>query len=475
MVDSTGSDRGKPEINPDHLDEQAVLGALMWAHTNPDPVIEALTSGHFHSPQHSLIYAHLTAAYAAGQPTDPIAIAGRLRDSGDLARVGGLAYLHTLYRVGGSATDPRWNAARIIAAADARATVVLGTRISQLGQENLDPTRRRELLDAAIANHLNGHATSNGHHDHPINWGDLLSQEPQPPNWIAGKLLCRGQQVALVGDGKAGKSLLAHEWAFRAAAGLPFLGDVARAPLRVLYLDQENSLDEIRDRMRSFGARADQLELVDYRSFPNLAPLNTIAGAAAFLRLVDAHEPDLIFLDTISRMVEGEENPADTWLALYRHSLVPLKAAGRACVRLDHFGKDTTRGARGSSAKTQDVDHVWELAAGLDGLLQLTRSHTRTGIGADAYTLRRVGSREPGGWAYGATRHVLADQQDPQSVAIHRLAAALDNAGVPADAGRHVVRTACTELGLKVSNDLIGHVIRYRRVMSQMGDVSDEP
>ena len=51
----------------------------------------------------------------------------------------------------------------------------------------------------------------------------------------------------------------------------------------------------------------------------------------------------------------GEENSADTYRALYRHALAPLKAARRTVVRLDHRGKDMkAAGARGSSAKNDD-------------------------------------------------------------------------------------------------------------------------
>lgn len=449
--------------NLDHLDEQAVLGAMLWGQI--EPAVDQLTSSSFHDHRHASIYAHLTAAWANGAPTDPIALAGALQDAGELERVGGLGYLHRLYHVGGGITAVGYYAQRVAAAADARDTINLGLRITQLGETVPDQYRRADLLSGMLEHHLNGHKPLLQPLGQPLDWHDLLSGTAQPPDWLAGKLLCRGQQVALVGEGKAGKSLLAHEWAWRAAAGLPFLGDVARPPLRVLYIDQENSLDEIADRMRAFGATPDQLHLVDYRSFPPLPPLNTAAGGAALAQLADRHRAQLIFLDTISRMVEGEENPSDVWLALYRYTLIPLKAAGRACIRLDHFGKDTTRGARGSSAKTQDVDHVWELAAGLDHTLQLTRSHTRTGVGVDNYTLRRLGQRTPDGWAPGQTRHVLADQQNPLSVAIHALAAKLDDAGIPAKAGRLALREACAKLGIKVSNELLSAVSRFRRAV----------
>ena len=67
-------------------------------------------------------------------------------------------------------------------------------------------------------------------------------------------------------------------------------------------------------------------------------------------------------LDTSSRMVQGKENDSDTFIQLYRCSLVPLKRRGITVLRLDHPGKDESRGQRGSSAKDGDVDTIWRLA-----------------------------------------------------------------------------------------------------------------
>lgn len=250
-----------------------------------------------------------------------------------------------------------------------------------------------------------------------IDWDTFLDEEVEPPLWLPGRLMTEGQQIALVGDGKVGKSLLAQEWAWRAVAGLAFLGDEPRDPIRVMYADRENSRDDIRERMKAFGATKDELrDRLKYLPFPQFGPLDTPAGAAVFLAAVDHFAPDLIILDTISRMIAGKENDSDTWLAFYRYTVAPIKAAGLSSVRLDHFGKDKERGARGNSAKTQDVDHVWELTEA-DALYRLKRTHTRTGKGAGEVAVRRHGRKEIDAkgreyWAHGATWHELVEDGD---------------------------------------------------------------
>ncbi len=304
----------------------------------------------------------------------------------------------------------------------------------------------------------------------PLPWADFLSRNLNDVDWLPGKLVARGQQMALVGDGKAGKSLLALEWAWRAAAGLPFLGDTARDPIRVLYVDQENSHDDIQSRMLSLGCEVDQLTNLVYLSFPVFRPLTTAGGGGDLMRAIESNAADLVFLDTISRMVEGKENDSDTWLELYRHTLKPLKAAGVASVRLDHFGKDKTRGARGSSAKTQDVDHVWELAAEAEDRLTLERTHTRTGIGEGKLFINRLGEQVGGRWKAGGTRHVLAAHQSDAAQerplvgeVVKALARVLDQGGVPVSWGRPKVAAWLRENGHRVSDVIAGDLVKFRQ------------
>ena len=66
----------------------------------------------------------------------------------------------------------------------------------------------------------------------------------------------------------------------------------------------------------------------------------------------------------------------------YRHTGLALKARGITYLRTDHSGKDVAKGMRGSSAKNDDVDLVW----------QLTRTNTKNG---DGVRLSRTHSRVP--------------------------------------------------------------------------------
>ena len=71
----------------------------------------------------------------------------------------------------------------------------------------------------------------------PLDWSSFMTADFGEVEWLPGKLMVRGQQIALVGYGKVGKSLFMQEWVWRMACGNGFLSDHDRGGLRVLYVD----------------------------------------------------------------------------------------------------------------------------------------------------------------------------------------------------------------------------------------------
>src|SRR6185369_5973575 len=132
---------------------------------------------------------------------------------------------------------------------------------------------------------------------------------------------------------------------------------------RVLYVDFENDpKGDLRPRLEDMGFGPDDLDNLAYLSFPPLGPLDTAVGAAELVAIVEAQGAEVVVIDTVSRAIRGEENENDTWLNFYRHTGKALKARGVAMLRLDHTGKDETKGQRGGSAKSGDVDMVWRMS-----------------------------------------------------------------------------------------------------------------
>ena len=222
----------------------------------------------------------------------------------------------------------------------------------------------------------------------PLSWPKVLDGPPEPEDWLIWPLVERGKSVSLYSPAKAGKSLLVLELVAAAVAGRPALGRPGQEPIRVLYLDQENTASDLRERLAAMGVDAGDIEGLVYLSFPAIEPLTTARGGATLAALAAEYRPDLIVLDTVSRFIDGPENDSDTWHALELHSLRGLKRDEIGVLRLDHAGKDAERGERGSSAKNGDVDASWSLTHETrTGTRTLTRKITRNGHGPDSLLL----------------------------------------------------------------------------------------
>lgn len=272
-----------------------------------------------------------------------------------------------------------------------------------------------------------------------LDWKEARAKRTVPVEFLAGKLMTLGQQITVPAPAKLGKSLFWFDWACHAAAGWSFLGDKPRLPRRVLYLNRENTDNDLVDWLDALGYDEADLGLLDMRSFPEFSgTLDTSDQAAVeLLELVDGTAHEVVILDTGSRFVQGSASDEQTWRSMYRLVMEPLKRRNVSSVRIDHTGKDESKGGIGSSAKVGDVDHVWQMSApaparttldGTDPLtglrvertvctLKLERTHTRSGIGPESIWVERHGrkiaraDRDPDNdlhelWLPGGTRHV---------------------------------------------------------------------
>lgn len=291
---------------------------------------------------------------------------------------------------------------------------------------------------------------------------DLLKAGPPDADWLIEPVIAAGRAVALVAKKKQGKSLLMLVIIGAACTGRdPFTGD-RREPIKVLYVDHEMSTDDVYERLVSMGYDSDDdldalAENLKYSLLPMSRPLDTAEGGALLLEAVDELAPDLVVIDTLSRVTEGDENDARTIQNYYQHTGQHLKRRGIAVARLDHMGKDSDRGARGSSAKGDDVDVVWHQTATNEGW-KLKREAARMGWVPDEVNITKSG---------GDPLTVrLADESWPKGTT--EQAADLDAIGWPVEArngtGRGPARAALKAAGYTVDDDrVLGKALKYRR------------
>ena len=284
----------------------------------------------------------------------------------------------------------------------------------------------------------------------PLVWSEL-DQTPTVEVVIP-DLLYRGESGSLVGQGGTGKSLLMFDICVSLALGLPVLGAPAREPMTVIYIDMENPQQQLVERLRSMGLFLPDVpsDRLLYLSFPDLPPLDTIQGGRMLATAAQLHEPGLIVFDTISRLVEGKEDSADTWRNLYSHTMLPLRRQARTVMRLDHQGHDSGKGARGSSAKRDDVDVAWIMRPPKGNDIQLKLDKGR-GLGhPEKVELRREAH---------PLRHVPAVKGDKVTECV----GALNRLKVPSDTTRDEAASNLRGSGYQFATGVISAAVRARR------------
>ena len=113
--------------------EQSVLGGMMLSKDAIADVVEQLKGQDFYKPAHELVYDAVLDLYGRGEPADAITVAAELTKRGEIGRVGGAPYLHTLISMVPTAANAGYYARIVRERAVLRRLVEAGTRIVQLG------------------------------------------------------------------------------------------------------------------------------------------------------------------------------------------------------------------------------------------------------------------------------------------------------------------------------------------------------
>nr|WP_280716067.1 replicative DNA helicase [Kitasatospora sp. MAP5-34] len=113
--------------------EQSVLGGMLLSKDAIADVVEVLKPLDYYRPAHELIHSAILDLYARGEPADPITVASELTKRGELTRVGGPGYLHTLVNSVPTAANAEYYAEIVHERAVLRRLVEAGTRIAGMG------------------------------------------------------------------------------------------------------------------------------------------------------------------------------------------------------------------------------------------------------------------------------------------------------------------------------------------------------
>lgn len=180
-----------------------------------------------------------------------------------------------------------------------------------------------------------------------------LGQTPPPANWLLEDLVSMGDVTLEVGPPGIGKSWVTLGLAVAIAQGWDtFLGRQLKQDGRVLYVDAENPLDVVLNRLRRLGL--DDEGMGNMRYLWNQG-IRLDRDPTTFLDEAIDFEPTLIVLDSLTRLHTQDENNAGAMAALVNDSIQPLaRSTGAAVMLIHHDNKGGN--PRGSSDIMASVD-----------------------------------------------------------------------------------------------------------------------
>lgn len=208
-----------------------------------------------------------------------------------------------------------------------------------------------------------------------------LSQPPPPPKWLIDNLIALGDVTLLPGDPGLGKSWLTMGATVAVAEGWTHLlhSEVKKSG-RVLYVDQENPDDVVFHRLKKLGLTDKGRQNLRYLWNQGIR-LDRNPGD--FLDEALDYEPDLIVLDSLTRLHTKDENNNGEIAALFNDGVQPLaRETGAAVVLIHHTNK--AGGTRGATDIEGSVDNVLHIGSvGNMGKFLLRQGKSRRRLGGD--------------------------------------------------------------------------------------------
>ena len=180
----------------------------------------------------------------------------------------------------------------------------------------------------------------------------LLTTEPEPLDWLASGVWCRGKLTLFGGREKRGKSLVQLLMGTLMASGGGEIVGLDVKPGRVLLIDAENGEREIHRRLRSAGLAAEHagnFVIAEARGFELREQWPAVAN------LAEREAVDLILLDSFRSLWRGDERDE----AECAEALDPIRQYAHEtdrAISLVHHAQKGGEEYRGSSAIGACVD-----------------------------------------------------------------------------------------------------------------------
>ena len=310
------------EESPGVIDdaERAVLAAMMLGPEAIGRALLQLRCPAFHRVAHGHIFAAIRTLHERGETADLLTVTAELAQRGDLATVGGPAFVAGIMTAATTAANVEAYA-RIVQRAWVKRealshALALQARATDPTCDPADVLAFAEAGHAAIADMLGRARTSGGLAAPAVSASDFRAREiPTPVSLLGDSILVAGGFGILYGQPGLGKSWLALELAHAVARGVPWLGLVTPGGgARVGLLQLELGKHALQQRLRVFGdhERDSELSVVcGPADLPGGMDLCRAGDVAMLRSRVKRDRLDLLVIDAFNRAHTANENKAE--------------------------------------------------------------------------------------------------------------------------------------------------------------------
>lgn len=315
--------------------ERSVIGAVLINADAIRPALEHITGADFADRRLGDLFELMTTLHIANHPIDPVTILGLAAEE-NIRGIDG-PYLHGLMYATPTAANVDYYARKVADTAQKRAVWRFGVRNVQLAESHLSAS---EVMDH-VRTEYDALRSRTGTTMTARTLTEVLDGTDEY-DWLIPDLLERMDRLVLTGGEGAGKSTFVRQLAICAAAGIHPTTFKTIAPLNVLVVDAENTEKQWRRKARPLTVKArttgqrnpgDHLHLA---CIPRM-DITTEKDLGAVHRLVDEHQPDLLVIGPLYRLIPRAINNDDDASPLLA-ALDTLRARGLALVMEAHAG-----------------------------------------------------------------------------------------------------------------------------------------
>ena len=334
--------------------ERAVLGSLLLDQRMIREVLPILRPGDFEDHRLGRVYEGIVEMFQDGIAVDVITVSDRLL-RWDIRGIE-VADLHVWTSEVPTAASAAFYAEQVRDGALRRGMRMVAQRLLRDSVE-LEPALALQRAFAALEG-LSADAAHEGIVSKPL---AVLTEDDGEPDyqWVIEGLLERGDRLLVTGGEGGGKTTLLRQIAITSGAGLHPFTFQPIPPVRVLFVDAENTERQWKRNVRGMILRARMLgsdpgQTVRFANTPRL-DLTLPGDLLGVHRMVDEHDPGLLIIGPLYRLIPRAINSDDDAVPLLA-ALDSLRDRGLALIIEAHAGHAVGVGGdrelrpRGSSA-----------------------------------------------------------------------------------------------------------------------------